>query len=112
MPQLTPEYERVTIYGFLTSDTTHFNIIEYIKMIQMIQEIRMSEEYCSSDITIFDLANYTLAHVPKISLADVKKYELCALVSISIIMHVQTLHVAKTKLCIAAAYICFSYSKV
>jgi hypothetical protein len=47
----------------------------------MVQEIRISEDYCNSDIIILDLANYTLGHVPKVNLTHVKKYELCVLVS-------------------------------
>jgi hypothetical protein len=47
----------------------------------MVQEIRISEDYCHSDIIIIDLANYTLGHVPKLKLTDLKKYELCVLVS-------------------------------
>jgi hypothetical protein len=47
----------------------------------MVQEIRISEDYCHSDIIIYDLGNYTLGHVPKFNLTDLKKYELCVLVS-------------------------------
>ena len=57
-------------------------------MILMGQEVRISEDYCHSEIVIADMANYTLGHVPKVSLTDVKKYELCALVSVLVIRNV------------------------
>jgi hypothetical protein len=105
MPQLTPEYERVIIYALLKPDAAQFNILETIRLCQLVQEIRMSEDYCRADIMIFDIANYTLAHVPKITFADIKKYELCCLVSISITIHVQTLHEAKIKLCCVSLHL-------
>ena len=88
MPQLTPEFERAIIHAFQSTDVTNLDIIDDIKMMQMVQEIRISEDYCQSDIIIIDLANYTLGHVPKISLTDVKKYELCVLVSALVIRNV------------------------
>jgi hypothetical protein len=89
MPQLTTNFERVVIYGFLTPDATNFDIVQGSKLLQMVQEIRISEDFCRSDIIIIDLANYTLAHVPKINFSDVKKFEMCALVSILITMYKQ-----------------------
>jgi hypothetical protein len=81
MPQLTPEFERVIIYAFQSTDVTHFDPIDCIKVMLMVQDIRISEDYCHSEIVIIDLANYTLGHVTKISLTHMKKYELCILVS-------------------------------
>jgi hypothetical protein len=81
MPQLTPEFERVIIYAFPPHDVARSNILNNIKLSQMVQEVRISEDYCQSDIIIVDLANVTMGHVQKISLTDLKKYELCVLVS-------------------------------
>jgi len=81
MPQLTPEYDRVIFYTISSKDVTHFSLPNCIKLVLLVQEVRMSEDYCHSDIIILDLVNYTLGHVPKFSLTDLKKYELCALVS-------------------------------
>jgi hypothetical protein len=81
MPQLTPDYERVIICGLLHSDDKTFDILQIMKLLIMIQEIRMSEDYCRSDIIVFDFSNYNLAHILKFSLPIVKKYELCLLVS-------------------------------
>jgi len=47
----------------------------------MIMEIRISEEYCLSDIHVVDLSNMTLRHITKITPSLVKKFELCVLVS-------------------------------
>jgi len=79
MPQLTPEFERVIIYALSSTDAANFDICSYTK--QMGQEVRISENYCHSDILAVDLANCTMVHVLKVSLKDVKKYELCVLVS-------------------------------
>jgi len=81
MPQLTPNFERVIFYAFSSTDATQYNFLNFIKLALFVQEIRMSEDYCQSDIIIVDLAKYTLAHVPKFGLTDMKKYELCVLVS-------------------------------
>ena len=84
MPQLTPDFDRVIIYA-LSPDATHFNNSNYYKEMLLVQEVRISEDYCHSDIIIVDLANYTLGHVPKVSFTDLKKYELCVLVSALVI---------------------------
>ena len=86
MPQLTPEFERVIIYALSSTDAAHFDICSYTK--QMGQEVRISENYCHSDILAIDLANYTMVHVLNVSLKDVKKYELCVLVSALVILNV------------------------
>jgi hypothetical protein len=88
MPQLTPDFNRVIIYALSSSDITHFDVLNFSKVMLMVQEVRISEDYCQSDIIIFDLANLTLGHVAKFSLTDVKKYELSLLVSGLIILYV------------------------
>jgi len=88
MPQLTPEFERVIIYAYSPTDAKNFDVCNHMKLILMVQEVRMSEDYCHSDIMILDLANFTVGHVPKITLTDVKKYELCDLVSALVIRNV------------------------
>jgi hypothetical protein len=88
MPQLTPQYERVIIYGLLHSDDKNYEQLQQIKIAQMVQEIRISEDYCRSDIIVFDTANVTLAHISKLSVLNFKKFELCALVSSVVIRNV------------------------
>ena len=85
MPQLTPEFERVIIYAYSPTDAKNFDVCSHIKLMLKVQEVRMSEDYCHSDIIIYDLANFTVGHVPKITLTDVKKYELCVMVSALVI---------------------------
>jgi hypothetical protein len=58
--------------------------MNYIKIGEMVLEIRIREDYCLSDIYIIDLAKYSVGHIPKFTLPDIKKYELCATVSIEI----------------------------
>jgi len=81
MPLLTQKFERVIIHGLQSTDATRYDNIDAIKLLLMVQEIRISEDYCHSDIIIIDFANCTLGHLPKFTLTDVKKYELCVLVS-------------------------------
>jgi hypothetical protein len=81
MPKLTLQHDRVIIYGLLNPDVKEYDLLHHIKLSQMVQEIRISEDYCSSDIIVADMSNYSLAHILKVSVPLVKKYELCALVS-------------------------------
>jgi hypothetical protein len=81
MPQLTPQCERVVIYGMLNSDEKKYDHLQQTKLYQMIQEIRISEDYCRSDIIVFDLANVNLTLMSKVSASNLKKFQLCALVS-------------------------------
>ncbi|KDR19511.1 Alpha-tocopherol transfer protein-like [Zootermopsis nevadensis] len=79
MPQLTPDCDRVILFGLLTSNTKDFDPLDFCKLHQMGLEIRISEDYCMSEIFIVDLLNYTLAHVTKITIPLIKKFELCGI---------------------------------
>jgi hypothetical protein len=81
MPQLTSDFDRVIILGPLSNDATKYDVLNNIKLALLTLEIRLSEDYCQSDVIIVDLANFTLAHLTKINLTDMKKYELCGIVS-------------------------------
>jgi hypothetical protein len=81
MPQLTAQFERVVIYGLLNTDDNIYDFLLNIKLVQMIQEIRISEDYCISDIVIVDFGQFNLGHLSKLSVTNVKKYETCVLVS-------------------------------
>jgi hypothetical protein len=81
MPQLTPDFDRVIINVLLSNDVTKYNVLNNTKLALMVSEIRISEDYCHSDVIIIDFANFTLPHVTHVTLTDVKKYELCYLVS-------------------------------
>jgi len=81
MPQLTTDFDRVIINVLQSNDVTKYDVLKNTKLALMVSEIRISEDYCHSDVVIIDFANFTLPHVAKITLTDVKKYELCALVS-------------------------------
>lgn len=82
MPQLTSDCDRVIIFGLQTSDTTNFDALNYIRVTQMALEIRIREDYCLSDIYILDLAKFSLGHVPRLTITVLKKFILCAVVSI------------------------------
>jgi len=81
MPQLTPDCDRVVVCGYLPSDGVDFNPHYLLRLFQMLMEIRISEDYCRSDIYVTDFGNITLRHITKITPSVVKKFELCALVS-------------------------------
>jgi len=81
MPQLTADCDRVIVLGLPPSDGTDFNPLHVIKLFQMIMEIRISEDYCLSDIYVVDYGNITLRHITKSTPSIVKKFELCAFVS-------------------------------
>jgi hypothetical protein len=65
----------------LPKDGMDFNPLNIIRLFQLMMEIRMSEDYCRSDIYVVDNGNITLRHVTKITPSHVKKYEICAIVS-------------------------------
>jgi hypothetical protein len=81
MPKLTPQHDRVILYGMLNPDVKEFDVFHQIKLTQMVHEIIISEDYCRSDIIVADMGNYSLAHILKVSVPYVKKFELCVLVS-------------------------------
>jgi len=88
MPQLTPDCDRVMILGVPPSDGMEFNALSMVKLIQMVMEIRISEDYCLSDIFVVDYANITLRHATKFTPSLIKKYEMCAFVSSTYIYYV------------------------
>jgi hypothetical protein len=81
MPQLTPDCDRVVVMGLPPSDGIDFRPLYAVRLLQMMMEIRISEDYCRSDIYVLDYGNITLRHVTKITPSILKKYELCAIVS-------------------------------
>jgi len=81
MPQLTPDCNRVVVCGLPPSDGTDFNTEFAMRLLQMIMEIRISDDYCLSDIYVIDYGNITLRHISKMTPSLVKKFELCVLVS-------------------------------
>jgi len=81
MPQLTPDCNRVVVSGLLPSDSTDFNPLYVIRLLQMMMEILISEDYCLSNIIVGDFGNITLRRLTGVTPSIVKKYELCVLVS-------------------------------
>jgi hypothetical protein len=47
----------------------------------MVLDVRMREDYYTSDIIILDVSNLTLAHAAKYTIPIWKKIEVCGLVS-------------------------------
>jgi hypothetical protein len=86
VPHLTPDCDRVVIYRLTTSDATLFETLDGIKIAQMVTEIKISEDYCRSDIYIIDFSFLSLGHVKKVSFPLLKKYELCSIVRITLFL--------------------------
>jgi len=80
MPRLTPDCDRVVVAVLPPLNGMEFHLLYVIKLIQIIMEIRISEDYWLSDILVADFANITLQHISKATPSMVKKYEMCALV--------------------------------
>ena len=81
MPKLTTDFARVVILGLNSSEAASFDALHHIKVGQMILEIRISEDYCRSDIYIVDLSRFTLGHMSQFTFPLIEKYFLCAFVS-------------------------------
>jgi hypothetical protein len=81
LPQLTEDYDRVSLLAYLDQDPSKYNVYDIFKMIFMILEIRKMEDYNLAEILIVDLENITMGHVVKYTLPAIKKLEISALVS-------------------------------
>jgi len=81
MPQLTPDCDRVVVVVLPPLNGMEFHPLYMIKLVQMVMEIRISEDYWLSDIYEADYANISLQHISKIRPSLIKKYEICALLS-------------------------------
>ena len=81
MPQLTPDCDRFVLIAVAPTDGVDFNMLYVVRLLQMLMEIRISEDYWRSDIYVVDYGNFTLRHVTKVTPSFVKKFELCAIVS-------------------------------
>ena len=80
--RLTEDYCRVTVMGCLDPDPSNIVVLDILKLCFMVQEIRMCEDYCLSDIYIMDYNNFTVGHIGKVTLPALKKMEVCAMVSL------------------------------
>ena len=81
LPQLTRDCDRVIILGLTSADAASFDVYHHIKIGQMILEVRISEDYCRSDIYVVDLTRFTTGHAAKFTLPLITKYFKCAFVS-------------------------------
>jgi len=50
MPQLTPDCDRVVVFGLPPTDGMAFNALYMTKLFRKMMEIRISEDYCRSEI--------------------------------------------------------------
>ncbi|KAJ9587365.1 hypothetical protein L9F63_019107, partial [Diploptera punctata] len=78
MPELTPDFDRVNIFGLLTPNLgDDFSLLDCFKTLLCTKEVKMCEDYYVKDIYIIDLKNVTLSLISKVSLSTVKKLETC-----------------------------------
>ncbi|KAJ4426589.1 hypothetical protein ANN_26387 [Periplaneta americana] len=73
MPELTENLDRVIPVGLLDPDATFFNLDLALKALIMHLDVRLHEDYHLSNIGIIDMKNYTLSHVTKITVSQLKK---------------------------------------
>jgi len=81
MPQLTTDCDRVVVIYIPPSDVMDFNVLHMMRLVQMMMEIKISEDYCRSDIYVADYGNLTMRLISKITPSILKKFELCSFVS-------------------------------
>lgn len=67
LPRLTPEGYRVTVYKLADHDIATFNIRDITKRIVMVLDARLLEEKCLSNIMVFDLQGFSMAHFAKVT---------------------------------------------
>lgn len=75
LPQLTEEYDRVSIVTCLDPDSDKYIVYDILKMVIMVLDIRCIEDYHISDIILIDLHNLTMGHVLKYTLPMLKRIE-------------------------------------
>ncbi|GAB1866003.1 Alpha-tocopherol transfer protein-like [Camponotus japonicus] len=75
LPKLTPENYRITVFRWLHSDSSVFDIYDLIKYYCMITETRIEEDIVNSDVLIYDCTNMTFSHVLKYTPVAVKKID-------------------------------------
>jgi hypothetical protein len=78
MPQLTTDCDRVVVIYIPPSDVMDFNVLHMMRLVQMMMEIKISEDYCRSDIYVADYGNLTMRLISKITPSILKKFELCS----------------------------------
>mgnify|MGYP000459858683 CR=1 FL=1 len=81
MPVMTIDCDRVSIYGFLSTNCEDVADWMLYKLLVMSYEIRMCEDYYNKDIVIYDLKNITISHITKFGLTGIKKAIVCGQVS-------------------------------
>jgi hypothetical protein len=70
----------VTVLGCLEPDPTKIVLQDILKLSFMVQDVRMCEDYCISDICIMDFSRFSVGHVSKVTLPILKKMQVCAMV--------------------------------
>jgi len=81
LPELTEDYDRVTLLTYLDQDPSKYFVYDLMKLAFMFCEIRSIEDYNLTEILIIDLNNITVGHAVKYTLPVLKKLELSITVS-------------------------------
>jgi len=71
----------VIVSSIRPSDGMDFKKLYLIRSFQITMEIRISGDYCRSNIYLADYGNITHRHISKITPSLLKKFELCSFVS-------------------------------
>ncbi|KAJ9598611.1 hypothetical protein L9F63_010701 [Diploptera punctata] len=80
LPKLTPDLNRVLLFGYYTKELDDdYSVWDSVKLMLMVTEIRLVEDYNLKDIYIMDMKNLRFDHIKRITFTVVKKLEACFL---------------------------------
>ncbi|XP_069698964.1 alpha-tocopherol transfer protein-like [Periplaneta americana] len=79
LPKLTEDLDRITLSVIMDPDPDKYIVYDTMKLLFMILDIRMRDDYFVSDIFVVDVGNLTVGHAAKYTIPIWKKLEVCCL---------------------------------
>lgn len=73
LPKPTAAFSRIICFKLKDANVEKFDVIDSLGYLMNIIEVRLREDYCLSDIYIYDLQGTTIGHVLKVSPMILKK---------------------------------------
>jgi hypothetical protein len=83
LPDYTEDFHRVTIISAIQHppDIHNFDLLDILKLVLMVQDIRLAEDMALGDILMIDVQKGTPAHAAKFTLNFFEKVKLFQMVS-------------------------------
>ncbi|PSN57100.1 hypothetical protein C0J52_01307 [Blattella germanica] len=88
LPKLTEDYSRVTLIRLENPDPETYSALDFVKLLFMIEDVRLYEDYFASDTIVIDLKGTTLTVAAKWTLPILKKFRMCCEEGYSTRIHV------------------------